>query len=309
VAVLQALSRDAVVAAAQPFVSSAVVTSAAVVLGAVLLALLMGYVLVRPLAVKPGASATGNTEQVGATPHAAGPKGELTPVVDVMGNALTPPTRDAHLLHDQRLQEERLQTAGRMVSKVARELTGPVEFCARLAKQTLQALPENSEVRPLQEQLASEASGAANILQTLLHAADRQAATTTTDIDLEALLADAMEGAAPLLERHGLSLVTELHQPLTAALRNPGELRNAVLDLLLHVAEAAAPGSTVTLSGDTWEDHARLGLHFVTRAIADADHSSLVLAVARATIEEQGGQLRVQTEGADCRLEISLPLS
>jgi hypothetical protein len=223
--------------------------------------------------------------------------------------ALTPPNREPHLLHDQRLQEERLHAAGRMVSKVARELTGPVEFCARLANQTLQALPESSEVRPLQEQLATEASGAANILQALLRAADREAATAATVVDLEALLADARAGASPLLERHSLTLIAELHRPLTAALVSPDQLRNAVLDLLLYVAEAAEKGSTVTLSGDAWEAHARLGIHFVPRAVAASDHSSLVLAVASSAIEEQGGQLHVQTEGTDRRLEITLPLS
>ena len=141
----------------------------------------------------------------------------------MMSAALKRRDEELRQVQHELLQAERLNAAGRMIAKVAKSLAGPVEACYGLARQTLAELPAQSEQRALQERIASEAHSASSILENLVRVAEGKAAGQSSEaVTLEALVADVMVSAGPLLERRGLAVATDLGGPHTGGGAEPG---------------------------------------------------------------------------------------
>jgi len=317
-AVLQTIARKDVFAAADPLITSAALASGAVVLVTVLLALLLGRSVIRPLrAMAEQAEAIGRGE-FGAASGAVAGSGEvarLQSTLNAMGASLKKREQELRQVQQQLLQAERLNTAGRMVASIVKELSAPLEACFNLASKTLKGLPPGqSETRQLQEQILSEADRAANILQNLSRASTRDEATAR-EVELDMVVADVLISAGPLLDRRGLSVETDLSMPVGRVSVSQDEIRNALLDIFLFVAEEAALSSGVMVSVWRREAEAVVSIQYRGQAmprdggsIADGK-GALVFAVASSVIEEEGGRLAVESLDAGNRINISFPLA
>jgi signal transduction histidine kinase len=316
-AVLQTIARKDVFAAADPLITSAALASGAVVLVAVLLALLLGRSVIRPLrAMTEQAEAIGRGE-FGAGSGVVAGAGEVAGLqssLNAMGASLKKREQELRQVQQQLLQAERLNTAGRMVSSIVKELSAPLESCFALAGKTLKGLPSTSELRTLQEQILAETDRAANILQNLSRVSGRDEAGVQ-EVELDMVVADVLISAGPLLERRRLSLETDLSMPVGRVRVSPDQLRNALLDIFLFVAEEATAATGVLVSVWRRAKEAVVSIQYQGDAVVREaggipaeGKGALVLAVASSVIEDEGGRLAVESLDTGCRINLSLPL-
>lgn len=322
VAVLQSIPRKAVLAAADPLIRSAALASALAVVFAVFLALLVGRTIIRPLRLMADQAEAISRGEFGVATEARG-GGEVATLMEslnAMSASLKKREQDLQRIQQDLLQAERLNTAGRLVASIVKEVSTPVEACFSLAGETLQRLPEKSDVRPLQERILFEADRAANILQNLSRLSTREEETTVRPVELDMAVADVLVSAGPLFERRKLSVETDLTTPAGKVVLSPDQLRNALLDILLFVAEEALPGSRVLLSVWKRGSEALVSIQYSGAPIPRDDagrllgsasgtwsKSALVFAVASLVLEEQGGRLVVEALENGNRLNVVLP--
>jgi signal transduction histidine kinase len=311
VAVLQTIARKDVFAAADPLITTAALASAVVVLVAVLLALLLGRSVIRPLrAMAEQVAAIGRGEFGAASGSVAG-SGEVARLQDslnAMGASLKRREQELRQVQQQLLQAERLNTAGRMASSIVKEISAPLEACFALAGKTLSALPAGSELRALQEQILSEADRASNVLQNLSRASTRDEGGAR-EVELDMVVADVLISAGPLLDRRHLSVETDLSMPVGRVRVSQDQIRNALLDIFLFVAQEATEASAVLIS--VWR-RAREAVVSIQHRVPDAAHAEgkgmLVLTVATSVIEDEGGRLVVERLDEGSRINVSFPL-
>ncbi len=324
VAVLRAIPEREVFAAAQPLITSAALASGVVVLAAILVALVLGAVVIRPLRVmREQAQAIMRGEYgVAFQGAASGDLARLQESLNAMSAALKAREDELWQIQHQLLQAERVNTVARVASGIARELAAPVEGCFTSASQLLEGVPGSSPLRPRLEAVIREASRASQVLQRLVRVereTDR-AAQGSLEVALEVVVTETLLTAGPVLERRGISVRTDLGEPLSTTVPSPEQLRSALLDLLLFVAESARERSQVVIRTGRRDGQVTVSVDYRGEVLAPGEQSGLtamsgqgngkgglVLAVASMVLEEQGGKLLVEgTEGGN-HLAVLLP--
>ncbi len=314
IAVLQSIARKDIFAAADPLITTAALASGAVLLVAVLLALFLGRSVIRPLrAMAEQAEAIGRGE-FGAASGAVAGSGEVARLqesLNAMSASLKKREQEIRQMQQQLLQAERLNTAGRMAASIVKEVNAPLEACFALANRALQGLPGGSELKPLVEEIAAEADRAANILQNLSRASTRDEGGAL-DVELDMVVADVLISAGPLLDRRQLSVETDLSMPVGRVRVSQDQIRNALLDIFLFVAQEAVVSSGVLVSVWRRAKDAVVSIQYrndgVEGGSAGEARGALVLAVASSVIEDEGGRLAIESLDAGSRINVSFPL-
>ncbi len=321
-AVLQVFPQQAVFEAANPLIKSAALTAAVVVAVAILLALLLGRMILRPLQLMARqAEAIGRGEFGASTPgQMPGDMGKLVASLNAMSAALKKREDEIKKIHDQLLQAERLNTAGRMISSITKELSAPLETSFSLASQTLKVLPPQHTLRLLQEQILGEMDRASNILQNFSRISSRdESEPREVEIDME--LADVLASSGPLFEQRNLRVDTDLSLSETKALISPDQLRNALYDIFLFVAKEAQNTSPVRISSGRRDGDLIISIQYSGVPLGEEQRAqllnpihaegqgqgSLLLAVAVMVLQEQGARMVIEQLDSGNRFNVILP--
>jgi C4-dicarboxylate-specific signal transduction histidine kinase len=327
VAVIQTIPRREVFAAADPLITSALLASAGVVVIAVLVALLLGRSISRPLRLMAAqVEAIGRGEFGVAMEHkTSGEVAQLLESLNATSASLKKRDQELMQVQQQLLQAERLNSASRMISSIVKELSAPLETCFNLANETMLLLPASGgELRALQQRILAEADRGANILQNLSRASTRDE-TGTRPVEIDMLVADVLMASGPVFERRQLTVESDLTQPVGRVVVSPDQLRNALTDVFLFVAEQAQPTAPVQVSIGRRDAAIAVCVRYGGAPISDAQRTrllhpfqsdggdddaakgSLVLAVAAMVVEEQGGRLTLEPQAAGNQVSVLLP--
>ena len=239
---------------------------------------------------------------------------------------------EKHALAEAALRRrDRLSAMGELASTVAHEVRNPLNAIAmsaqRLRREFLDTSPETpAENRPELEQLLGVVAGETrrinDIVQQFLEFA-RPPKLAPRATDLAAEVKEIVEIVRPLALTRGVTLEAEVGSAGTAVF-DPGQLRQAIDNLLRNAIEATPNGGKVTIIGrstakghsievrDTGagiapDDLPRIfDLYFTTKA-----HGTGVgLAVTHQIVSAHGGTIEVSSEpGAGTRMTIRLPAS
>ncbi len=128
-------------------------------------------------------------------------------------------------------------------------------------------------------------------------------------IDVLAVLREALQAAAPQLLRKGIEVVEPKAGELAARVASDA-LRLAVDTVAAHVAETIEPYSTLYITTDVRPalqlSYRACGLPTHIEGILDGAEGGfpLPLLLVRGALEEQGGRLLIERDGADTRLSM-----
>lgn len=325
-AVLQTIGKRAVLAAATPLVTNAAIAAAVAVGLAIIVALLLGRVLGRPLQqMARQAEAIGRGE-FDVAMVSGGTSGEMAALMhsfNEMSAALKKREQELSVVQRQLLHSERLNTAGRVVTAIVKELSTPLETCFSLASQTGHSLPEKSNLRPLQKKIMDEANKASNILQNLSRLTAREEMSGGS-AEPDMVVQDVLISSKPLLQKRQLRVETDLDPQVGMVRIAMEDLRNVLLDIVLFVTGEATAGSAIQIavkpaggppgrpllsvaySGAPLSQQQRDSLLKPAQA-SETDKGSFELAVAAMVLDEQGGKLSFEGEGGSHRILASLP--
>jgi signal transduction histidine kinase len=321
-AVLQSITKAKVAAAANPLVTSALIAAGVVVLVAILVALLMGRMIIRPVKLMARqAEAIGRGEfGVEVASQAGGEVAQLMESFNAMSSALARREEELYAMQRQLMQSERLNTASRMITAIVKELSDPLEKCFTLASQTGHRLPEASALRGLQKQIMDESNRASNILQNLsrLTSSDE---SQVQSVEPDIVIQDILVSSKPLFTNRRLNVSADL-DPVGTVKISQENLRSAMLDIFLFVVSKATPETTLSINLRKATDllvaidviyagpplSAEQQERMLQPLSPEALGSSLELAVAAMTFEEQGGRLLVESTGQGNHISAQLPL-
>jgi two-component system sensor histidine kinase MtrB len=326
IAVLQTMDKDRVFAAAAPLVTNAIIAASIVAVIAVLVALLLSGTIIRPLrSMMRQVEAIGRGEfGVAVQAETSGSIGSLARQLNEMSAALKARDEEVSLMQRQVLRAERVNTAGRMISAIAKELNDPLDTCFSLSTECQRLEPGDMKIRENNVRIAQEANRAANILQNLSRVGqgeERSSADSARSIELDLLISDVVVSSGALLRQRKLEVETDL-QTTKAVEVKPDELRSLLLDLLLFVADHAKPDIPVKVSLQQQGAEAIIGLSFAgpswseeqRRQLANPYDSachgegSLMLAVSALVLEDHGGRLEVDEAEGRNRLRLFIPI-
>jgi len=234
--------------------------------------------------------------------------------------------RELQAAQERLVQSERLATIGQMAAKVSHEVRNPlgsISLNAELLEDELCALPE---VRRAE---------AATLLAAIRSQVDVLGAVTEEYLRFTRLPKPKLEPAAlgPLLEelgefvrgelqRRGVHLSLQVSERLPSLSLDPGQIRQALLNLIRNAAEAMPEGGRIDIE-------ARAGASAVEVAVTDTGTgvpedirdkifdpffttkeggTGLGLAIARQIAVDHGGSLRCETgPGIGTTFRLSLP--
>jgi signal transduction histidine kinase len=218
------------------------------------------------------------------------------------------------------VQEERLAAVGRLSSAIAHEIRNPVAMiCSSIATAKQLSGPEKEEMF----EIASHEANRLVQLTTefLSYARPRFPEPSLTSVaDTLAYVADACRASASDRE---VQIQVEASEDMQA-LVDPGQLQQALIDLILNAAEGAAPRSTIHLRAHCDSEHLCIDVENCGQPIAPQDAqrifepffttkptgTGLGLAIARNIARAHGGDVVLSTnESERIRFSLTLPLS
>jgi len=305
-AVLQTMDRQQVGAAAKPLVTGAIIASLVVVGIAIVIALLLGHSIIRPLRLMARqADAIGRGEfGVAVQADSTAEMAQLLNSFNAMSAALKRREEELQQMQSKLLQSERLNATSRMMTNIVKEVSQPLEQCFQLASQTLHRLPESSALRNMQKQIMEEANRASNILQNLsrLSSAEEPAAQA---MEPDIIISDVLVSSRPLFDKQQLTVTTDLDAQIGRVPLSPEQLRNALLDIFLHVTTHARPPTPVQV---TLKRQNQSMLLDVLYSGSSPPGSEQPLAAATSLLQEQGGTLSLQPSPRGNRIQLTLPI-
>jgi signal transduction histidine kinase len=236
--------------------------------------------------------------------------GEAIGLVGVARNI----TGRLHLEH-RLAQEERMNVVGKLAAGVAHEINNPIAVVSLYSQHALAELAPNSEVREHLETIKRNADSCKKIIGELLNLA-RRPSPEQKDVDLIALCHDVSQSVAPIGESTGVGVVVdagpEKEGPVTMR-GDPGQLRQAVFNLVINAIEASSDGDVVSLKAGKAMDQ---GEAFCTVAITDtgsgiplkvrekifqpffttkASGTGLGMSVAQNIVASHGGRIEIES--------------
>jgi signal transduction histidine kinase len=227
---------------------------------------------------------------------------------------------DLHEAREKLLLEEKLAAVGRLSSAIAHEIRNPVSL---ISTSIATAKQLNGPARDEMYEIASEEASRLVSLSSdfLSYAHPRAPKLVPTSItDTAAYVNDACRAHASGKHVH-LKVVSE--GPLTAE-ADPGQLQQALINLVLNAVDAAEPGSTVVVRAYAREQRACVDTENAGPPIPEAAQTlifepffttkskgtGLGLSIARNIARAHGGDLVLAANGpGTIRFSFSLPLS
>lgn len=175
---------------------------------------------------------------------------EIRELVDNLEQKVKERTEELQYIHQQLLQTEKLAALGKLAASVAHEINNPltgVLTYIKLMQKKLQSVQENQNLQKFQSYLTvmeKETERCATIVKNLLDFARKREPSFKEGVDVNAVLEDAISLVSNKLTLQNVTLEREFSDlpPITA---DPGQLRQAFLNLLLNAIEAIQDSSGV----------------------------------------------------------------
>ena len=278
------------------------------------IALILGFVVVRPirrLERSMGEVALGNYAV------AAGPAGtrELDSLVDGFNDMVGRLRRADEIEQEARqasmVRAEQLATFGEMAASLAHELRNPLSGI-KAAVDVLAGEEKAAEPQGILRQVSVELTRVDGVVQQLLDYA-KPKAPVLSNVDLHALLADAIRLSGPQAAAHGVTIEVELRSEAMDVVADADMARQMAVNLLLNALHAVEGVSDGKISVSTRVADARAACvirdngpgvpqdraesifrPFVT---TKSRGTGLGLATSRRLAELQGGELRLENPG------------
>ena len=179
-------------------------------------------------------------------------QGDLTDLVGTLEQRVEERTRELREAQDQLIQTEKLASLGRLSASIAHEINNPLSGILTYAKLISRKLragqPSPDEVLTVLQQLAlveRETQRCTIIVRNLLDFA-RQRPPSFQEVDLLAVLDEALSLVTHRMEIQNLEVVREL-APVPPVRADFGQLRQAVVNILINACDAMAKGGKLRL--------------------------------------------------------------
>jgi signal transduction histidine kinase len=218
------------------------------------------------------------------------------------------------------LQEERLSAVGRLSSAIAHEIRNPVSMISSSIATAKQL--SGAEKEEMFEIASQEASRLVQLTSEFLSYARPHAPepVPTSVADTLGYVADACR--AHLSER-GIQIQANAPEDLVAQV-DPGQVQQALIDLVMNAADDSITGGTILLNAHTRNHHVCIDVENSGKPISEQDvplifepffttkthGTGLGLAIARNIARAHGGELALSVNGPErvC-FSLTLPIS
>jgi two-component system, NtrC family, sensor kinase len=177
---------------------------------------------------------------------------ELTGLVGTLEQRVEERTRELRSAQARLIQTEKLVSLGRLSASIAHEINNPLSGILTYAKLISRKLragqPSPDEVLTVLQQLAlveRETQRCTTIVRNLLDFA-RQRQPTLQDVDVLAVLEEALSLVVNRLELQKVTVVRE-SAPVPPVRADFGQLRQAVVNILINACDAMPQGGTLRL--------------------------------------------------------------
>lgn len=243
-----------------------------------------------------------------------GESGHITVIVDVT---------DQNEAREKLARSERLALIGQMLAQITHEVRNPLNALSLnselLSDELAQLDPDKkTEAWDLLDTVSGEIDRLTGVTHHYLQLAKRPMAHMGTT-DLEELVRDTGRLVQPELEKAKVKLISHLH-PVPPQEADPGQIRQALLNILRNAVEAEATNLTLMLNHDqdkvtiTLEDDGGGMSSEQLRKSTEPFFSTkskgtgLGLAITRQILEDHGGHMGIEThEGRGTVLTLTLP--
>ncbi len=234
--------------------------------------------------------------------------------------------RDAH---SALLQGEKLASLGRLAASIAHEINNPLAGILTFAKLLIRDLEDGSQDPAARDQslrnlrlVEREAGRCTAIVRNLLDFA-RERPLNLSEVNLNQAVNEALSLVDHQLTLRGITLDKRL-EPLPPISADFGQLRQALVNVILNAADAMSAGGLLTISSRTNPEGVELVVADVGVGIPP-EHlarifdpffstkdkgTGLGLSVVYGIVERHGGRLEVKSElGKGTSVRIRLPLA
>jgi len=167
---------------------------------------------------------------------------EIRELVETLEQRVEERTQELREMHQQLLQTEKLAALGKLAASVAHEINNPLSgiltYCKLMQKKVVQKADEECrKFMTYLQVMERETQRCSTIVKNLLDFARRREPSFRDGVDVNAVMEEALTLVSNRLALQNISLQKELGDlpPITA---DPGQLRQAFLNLLINAAEA-----------------------------------------------------------------------
>ena len=231
--------------------------------------------------------------------------------------ALQAKSEEVTAMTQQLWQASKLATMGELAASVAHELNNPLATVALRAETLLMQMPEDPDKRKPLEIIAQEVDRMATLVNNLLQFSRRSHRQIST-MDPSEEVATSVEFVHYHLRSHNIEVVREFAANLPTIQADRQQLRQLFLNLLTNASDAMPQGGKLTLravssnlgdakavaievadtgEGITAENLEKIWEPFFTTK-PEGKGTGLGLAICRRIVEEHGGTIDIQSEGA-----------
>lgn len=229
---------------------------------------------------------------------------------------------------EEKIESERLSVLTMLAAGVAHELGNPLNSLTihlQLLDRKLKARDArlHQELSPFLETARGELERLDFIIEEFLQAV-RPSRPRVEAADLNALLREAVQFLALELKERKHEIALELHSHLPPMEVDPGQMKQAIYNVLRNASQAMEPGGKITMRSDydnhgvvitvqdqgpgiQSEDMARLFTPYFT---TKSRGHGLGLLIVRRILREHGGDIRIESrEGHGTKVSLHLPFA